>query len=98
MSARATENFRMSERVNRLLGDTPGRTLVKLIVVSLVVGFVMAVFGLDPWDIVYSIRNFVLDLWYQGFNALGRVGDYLILGATIVIPIFILLRLISFRR
>ncbi len=88
----------MAERVNRLLGDTPGRTLVKLIVVSLVVGFVMAVFGLDPWDIVYSIRNFVLDLWHQGFHALGRVGDYLILGATIVIPIFIILRLISYRR
>jgi len=88
----------MAERVNRLLGDTPGRTLVKLIVVSLVVGFVMAVFGLDPWDIVYSIRNFVLDLWHQGFRALGRVGDYLILGATIVIPIFIILRLISYRR
>lgn len=88
----------MAERVNRLLGDTPGRTLVKLIVVSLVVGFVMAVFGLDPWDIVYSIRNFVLDLWHQGFRALGRVGDYLILGATIVIPIFVILRLISYRR
>ena len=88
----------MSERVTRLLGDTPGRTLVKLIVVSLVVGFVMAVFGLDPWDIIYSIRNFVLDLWYQGFEALGRVGDYLVLGATIVIPIFILLRLISYGR
>lgn len=88
----------MSERVNRVLGDTPGRTLVKLIVVSLIVGFVMAVFGLDPWDIVYGIRNFLLDLWHQGFNALGRVGDYLILGATIVIPIFVILRLISYRR
>lgn len=88
----------MSEQVNRVLGDTPGRTLVKLIVVSLVVGFVMAVFGLDPWDIVYGIRNFLLDLWHQGFNALGRVGDYLILGATIVIPIFVILRLISYRR
>ena len=88
----------MAERVNQLLGDTPGRTLVKLIVVSLVVGFVMAVFGLDPWDIVYSIRNFVLDLWHQGFRALGRVGDYLLLGATIVIPIFVILRLISYRR
>ena len=88
----------MAERVNWVLSDTPGRTIVKLIVVSLVVGFEMAFFGLDPWDIVYSIRNFVLDLWYQGFNALGRVGDYLILGATIVIPIFIILRLIIYRR
>ncbi|MCB5202532.1 DUF6460 domain-containing protein [Neorhizobium sp. T786] len=88
----------MSDGVNRVLGDSPGRTIVKLIVVSLVVGFIMAIFGLDPWDIVYGIRDFVLDLWYQGFHALGRVGDYLILGASIVIPVYIILRLFSFRR
>ncbi len=88
----------MSDGVNRFLGDTPGRTIVKLIVVSLVVGFVMAIFGVDPWDIVYGFRDFVLDLWHQGFRALGRVGDYLILGATIVIPIYLVLRLFSFRR
>ncbi|CAD7040301.1 hypothetical protein RHAB21_03030 [Pseudorhizobium halotolerans] len=97
-SCRQTETESMSDGVNRLLGDTPGRTIVKLIVVSLIVGFVMAIFGVDPWDIVYGIRNFVLDLWYQGFHALGRVGDYLILGATIVIPAFIILRLLSYRR
>ncbi len=36
----------MADGINRFLGDTPGRTLVKLIVVSLIVGFVMSVFGL----------------------------------------------------
>jgi len=84
--------------VNRLLGDTPGRTILKLIVVSLVVGFVMALFNLDPWDIFYSIRRFVLDLWHSGFAALGSVGNYLVLGATIVIPVFIILRILSYRR
>ena len=38
----------MSDRVNRFLGDTPGRTLVKLLVVSLIVGFIMTVFGIYP--------------------------------------------------
>lgn len=84
--------------VNRLLGDTPGRTILKLIVVSLVVGFVMALFNVNPWDIFYSIRHFVLDLWHSGFAALGSVGNYLVLGATIVIPVFIILRILSYRR
>jgi hypothetical protein len=84
--------------VNRLLGDTPGRTILKLIVVSLVVGFVMALFNLDPWDIFYNIRRFVLDLWHSGFAALGSVGNYLVLGATIVIPVFVILRILSYRR
>lgn len=88
----------MSEQFNRILGDSPGRTIVKLIVVSLIIGFVMSVFDIRPFDVLYGIRDFFVDLWERGFSALGRVGDYLILGATIVIPAFILLRLFSYRR
>lgn len=88
----------MAGDVNRFLGDSPARTVLKLVVVSLIVGFLMAIFGVDPWDVIYSIRNFILDIWHSGFAALGRIGDYLILGATIVIPIFVILRIFSYRR
>ncbi|ANK84216.1 MULTISPECIES: DUF6460 domain-containing protein [Rhizobium] len=88
----------MSDQVNRFLGDSLGRTLIKLVVVSLIVGFVMTVFGLTPWNIIYGFRDFILELWHRGFAALGRVGDYLLLGATIVIPLFVILRLFSYRR
>ncbi|MBB3965987.1 MULTISPECIES: DUF6460 domain-containing protein [Rhizobium] len=88
----------MSDQVNKFLGDSLGRTLIKLLVVSLIVGFIMAVFGLAPLDFVYGVRDFVLEVWRRGFSALGRVGDYLLLGATIVIPIFLIIRLFSYRR
>ena len=88
----------MSDGLNRFLGDTPLRVLVKLLILSVVAGFLMSVFGLYPDDILYAVRNFVLDLWHSGFAALGRIGDYLLLGAVIVIPIFIVIRLLSFRR
>ena len=87
----------MSDQVNKFLGDSLGRTLVKLIVVSLIVGFVMTVFGLTPWSIIYGVRDFVLNIWYSGFHALGSIGDYLLAGAVIVIPVFIVLRLLSLR-
>lgn len=88
----------MSDQINRALGDSPGRTIVKLIVVSLIVGFIMAVFDIRPWDVFHGLRAFFIDLWHRGFSALGAVGDYLVLGATIVIPAFILLRIFSYRR
>lgn len=88
----------MADGMNRFLGDSPGRVIVKLIVVSIIVGFVMAVFGWTPYGVLYTIRDFVLDLWHSGFAALGRVGDYLLLGAAIVVPAFIILRLFSYRR
>lgn len=88
----------MSDQVNRFLGDSIGRTLLKLVVVSLVVGFVMKIFGWRPMDLVYNLRHFVLDIWHTGFATLGQFGDYLLLGATIVIPAFIILRLFNYRR
>jgi hypothetical protein len=88
----------MSDQVNRFLGDSPARTLVKLIVVSLVVGFVMKFFGWHPVDLFYGVRRFFLDLWHTGFAAIGQFGDYLLLGATIVIPVFIILRLFNHNR
>ena len=47
----------MSDRFSRLLGDTPGRTIVKLLILSVVVGFVMSMMGLSPWDLVRFIDN-----------------------------------------
>lgn len=88
----------MSESLNRVLGDTPGRLAVKLIVVSIVVGFVMRAFGWYPMDILRTIRNFIMDLWHTGFAALGEVGDYFLLGAAVVIPAFIVIRVLSYRR
>jgi hypothetical protein len=88
----------MAESFNRFLGDSPGRTIVKLIVASLVVGFLMRFFGIRPWDIVDQVRFFFLDLWYTGFDAFGQFGSYLMLGATVVLPLFILIRLLSLRR
>ena len=88
----------MSDGFNRLLGDTPGRTIVKLLILSVVVGFVMNMMGMSPWDVVRFVENAVRDLWNSGFRALGRVGDYLLVGAMIVIPIFIVLRILNWRK
>ena len=88
----------MADGVSRFLGDTPGRTIIKLLVVCLIVGFVLAIFGFRPDNIIDSIQYYILDLWYNGFRALGQIGNYLLLGAIIVIPIFLVLRLFSYRR
>lgn len=88
----------MSDGLNRLLGDTPGRTAVKLLILSVVVGFVMNMMGLSPWDLVRFIDNGVRELWHSGFRALGRVGDYLLVGAMIVIPVFVVLRILNWRK
>ncbi|WP_420410562.1 DUF6460 domain-containing protein [Hoeflea sp.] len=88
----------MSNGLTRFLGDTPGRTILKLLVASFVVGVVMAAFNWYPVDVWYWVRDLFVTLWENGFAALGRFGTYLALGAAVVVPVFIVMRLISFRR
>lgn len=84
--------------LTRFLGDSPLRILVKLIVVSFVVGLVMSAFGWSPADVVYAVRNFFLDIWHLGFHAFDRFVGYILLGAAIVIPVFLLVRIANYRR
>jgi hypothetical protein len=84
--------------MDRFLGDSPLRVLIKLVVISFLVGVVMHAFDWSPFDVLYGIRNFFLDLWNMGFAAIERFAGYFLLGAAIVVPAFILLRLFSYRR
>lgn len=84
--------------LTRFLGDTPLKVFLKLLVVSFLVGIVMSAFGWSPLDVLYGIRDFFVDLWNLGFHAVDRFVGYILLGAAIVIPAFILLRLASYRK
>lgn len=81
----------------RFLGDTPARVLVKLIVLSVVVGIVMSAVGWTPRTIYDGIVRFFHGLWDLGFDAIYSSLEYLLLGAAIVVPAFLLIRLLSFR-
>jgi hypothetical protein len=84
--------------LTRFLGDSPFKVFLKLLVVSFLVGIVMSAFGWSPFDVLYGIRDFFIDLWNLGFRAVDRFVGYILLGAAIVIPAFILLRLASYRK
>lgn len=88
----------MAGQMTRFLGDSPGRVLVKLIVISFVVGVVMAAFDWTPFDVLYGIRDFFVRVWEMGFSAIERFVGYFILGAAIVVPAFLLLRLLNYRK
>lgn len=88
----------MAGRVTQLLGDTPLRVAVKLVVVSFLVGVVMSTFGWSPIDIFYGIRDFIESIWNLGFRAFERFFAYIVLGAAVVVPAFIILRMLNMRR
>jgi hypothetical protein len=88
----------MADKVNQFLGDTPLRTAVKLAILSVIVGIIMAALNYTPIDLWYALRDFVRWLYDLGYEAFGRLGMYFVYGAMVVLPVFLLSRLLSSRR
>lgn len=88
----------MSDRVTQFLGDTPSRTIVKLAIISLVVGIIMSAMHFTPMDVWYAVRDFVRWLYNLGFEAFGRIGIYFLYGAMVVVPVFIILRFMAIGK
>lgn len=80
-------------KIEHFLGGRPLVVFVKLALISLIVGVVMAALNWTPFSFFETLITFVQDLWYLGVNSLGRLGNYFLLGAGVVIPIFLLTRL-----
>jgi hypothetical protein len=91
--------IRMADnQVARWAGGSPLGVLLRLILVSILVGVILSALGLDPFDIVHSIRRLIRTLWDLGFDAFRWLWRYFLLGAVIVIPIWILMRLFNAPR
>jgi Family of unknown function (DUF6460) len=94
----AQEEFMANNTVSRFFGGSPLMALVRLILLSILVGVILSAFGLDPWNIIPSLKRFVLDIWDMGFDAVRWVWRYFLLGAIVVIPIWLIMRLVRAPR
>ena len=87
------QNQMANDVVNRFLGGPPLSVLARLVLLSIVVGVILSAVGLDPWNILYSIERLIRNVWDMGFDALRWLWRYFLLGAALVVPIWLLVRL-----
>ena len=50
-----------------------------------------------PQDIVLGFERFLRRIWSLGFEAVREMGDYLLAGAIVVVPVWFVLRLFNLR-
>ena len=81
------------ESVHRFFGGPPLAVIGRLVLLSILVGVILAAIGLDPWNIIESVRALILHIWTMGFDVLRWLWRYFLLGAVIVVPIWLLVRL-----
>ena len=84
----------MTGNFNRFLGGSPLAVLGKLVLLSVLIGVVLSALGLDPWNIVQSLERLIRHIWNMGFDAVRWLWRYFLLGAVLVIPIWLIMRLV----
>lgn len=87
-----------NETMTKVFGGTPLAVLGRLVLLSILVGVILSALGLDPFDIIHSIERLIRSIWNMGFDAFRWLWRYFLLGAVIVIPIWILMRLFNAPR
>jgi hypothetical protein len=98
MSQESLESRRPHDYVQRFFGGPPLAVVGRLILLSILVGVILAAIGLDPWNILESVRRLLEHVWNMGFDAVRWLWRYFLLGAVIVVPIWLLVRLAKAPR
>ncbi len=81
----------------RFLGGSPGSVFLRLFFVSLIVGALFMWLDIRPADILYGIRDLIDRISRLGFDAFREIIDYVLVGAAVVVPIWLVLRLLNMR-
>jgi hypothetical protein len=87
-----------NDAMYRFLGGSPLAVAFRLILLSILVGVVLAAVGVDPWNILRSIELLFRRIWDLGFDAVNWLWRYFLLGAVIVIPLWLLMRVFGSPR
>ena len=82
--------------MEQFFGGNPALVLVRLAILSLIVGVVLAALGFSPLEIIDSITRLVERIYDLGFVAIEKAFRYFLLGAVIVFPIWLVVRLLKF--
>ena len=83
--------------LTRFIGGSPLTVVFRLVVVSLLVGAFMVWQGIHPEDILAGVQRSAMRLWNSGFESLRELGQYLLAGAVVVVPVWLVIRLMSAR-
>lgn len=84
--------------LERLFGGPPVVVLLKLLFVCLLLGIVMSALGLTPGNLLERLVHVVRSVFGLGFEAVRDFGRYVVTGAVIVVPLWLVSRLLAARR
>ena len=70
----------------QFFGDSVAGTIVRLVLLSVVVGVVFSALGITPFNLIERLDQFVRNILDMGLDAFNWAFSYFLLGAVIVFP------------
>lgn len=83
---------------DRILGGSPLGVAIRLALISIAVGIVMSVLGIDLSNFFHRINILLRRIYDLGLGIFDSVLEYLLLGALVVVPIWLIARIIKTVR
>lgn len=81
--------------MERIFGGNPVWVVVRLAVISIVVGIALSALGLTPGELLRKIDFLLQRLYDMGFRWIETLIGYFLIGAVIVLPIWAIARLMG---
>ena len=82
----------------RLFGGNPIAVLIRLVLLSVVVGVVLSALGIHPSQLLHHLQILARRIYDMGFGAFHWAIQYFLMGAVIVFPVWLVARLIGGAR
>ncbi len=84
-------------RFRDFLGGHPAVVALRLAVLSVLVGVFLSFFGITPRNFFQVLDDFARHIYDLGFGAIQWFVEYMVLGAMLVLPIWLIVRLMRAR-
>jgi hypothetical protein len=79
-------------------GDSPLSIVIRLLVLSLIVGIILSALGINPANLFSSLNVLARHIYDMGFGAVEWVLRYVVIGAMIVVPIWLVAQVLTRMR
>jgi hypothetical protein len=84
--------------LEKFLGGSLLSVVFRLAFLSLIVGAALAFVDLSPFELAHRFWRFVQRIFELGYSAIGEIGQWVVSGLIIVVPLFVVIRFWKMRR
>lgn len=85
-------------KLEQIFGGNPLGVIVRLVIMSVVVGIILSALGITPDNLFYRLTLLVERIYAMGWGAVEWALGYFLIGAVIVVPIWLISRLFGGGR